>query len=63
MRNRIIETEAEILSSTTPPGGYYLPTEGDATEVRRFIQTLENRGENTLKILASARKLLNELGG
>lgn len=52
-----------ILSSTTPPGGYYLPTEGDATEVRRFIQTLENRGENTLKILASARKLLNELGG
>lgn len=67
MLQKAIEAERRdgkaILSSTTPPGGYYLPTEGDATEVRRFIQTLENRGENTLKILASARKLLNELRG
>lgn len=50
-----------ILSSTTPPGGYYLPAEGDITEIRRFIQTLENRGENTLRILESAKELLKEL--
>ena len=67
MLQKAIEAERRdgkvILSSTTPPGGNYLPTEGDATEVRRIILTLENRRENTLKILASARKLLNELGG
>ena len=25
-----------ILSSTTPPGGYYLPTAGDTMEIRKF---------------------------
>ena len=47
-----------ILSSTTPPGGYYLPAAGDTMEIRRFIRTLENRGENTLRVLESARELL-----
>ena len=50
-----------ILSSTTPPGGYYLPAAGDTMEIRKFIRTLENRGENTLRVLESARSLLDEL--
>ena len=52
-----------ILSSTTPPGGYYLPEAGDTMEIRKFIRTLENRGENTLRALESARELLEELEG
>ena len=39
-----------ILSNTTPPGCYYLPAAGDTMEIRKFIRTLENRGENTLKV-------------
>lgn len=50
-----------ILSNTTPPGGYYLPAAGDTMEIRKFIRTLKNRGENTLRILESARSLLEEL--
>ena len=50
-----------ILSSTTSPGGYYLPAAGDTMEIRKFIRTLENRGENTLRALQSARDLLKEL--
>lgn len=50
-----------ILSSATSPGGYYLPAAGDTMEIRKFIRTLENRGENTLKTLESARDLLKEL--
>ena len=50
-----------ILSSATSPGGYYLPAAGDAMEIRKFIRTLENRGENTLKVLESAKDLLKEL--
>ena len=45
------------------PGGYYLPAAGDTMEIRKFIRTLENRGENTLKTLESARELLKELEG
>ena len=30
-------------------------------EIRKFIRTLKNRGENTLRILESARSLLEEL--
>ena len=52
-----------ILSNTTPPGCYYLPAAGDTMEIRKFIRTLENRGENTLRVLDSARELLEELEG
>lgn len=52
-----------ILSSTVPPGGYYLPVEGDIAEVKRFIRTLESRGSKTLSILESAKELLKELEG
>lgn len=52
-----------ILSSTIPPGGYYLPVEGDIAEVKRFIRTLEKRGSKTLSILESAKELLKELEG
>lgn len=65
MLQKAIEAERRdgkvILSSTTPPGGYYLPAAGDTMEIRKFIRTLENRGENTLKTLESARDLLKEL--
>ena len=65
MLQKQIEAERKagkvILSNTTPPGGYYLPAAGDTMEIRKFI-TLENRGENTLKALESARDLLKELG-
>ena len=48
-----------ILSSTTPPGGYYRPK--TALEIRKFIHTLENRGEKTLAALNGARRLLSEM--
>lgn len=67
MLQKAIEQERRagkvILSSTTPPGGYYLPAVGDTMEIRKFIRTLENRGENTLRALESARELLEELEG
>lgn len=49
---------AVILSSTQPPGGYYLPANRE--EVRRFIRTLENRAGETMRVLDSARKYLEE---
>ena len=67
MLQKQIEAERKagkvILSSTTPPGGYYLPAAGGTMEIRKFIRTLENRGENTLRVLESARELLEELEG
>ena len=67
MLQKQIETEHRagkvILSNTTPPGGYYLPAAGDTAEIRKFIRTLENRGENTLRVLESAKELLEELEG
>ena len=48
-----------ILSSTVPPGGYYLPS--NKQEIMRFIKTLENRAKMTLGALDSAKKMLNEL--
>lgn len=50
-----------ILANTVPLGGYYLPAAGDTVEIRKFICTLENRGENTLRALESARELLKKL--
>lgn len=46
-----------ILSSTQPPGGYFLPE--TKQEIRRFIRTLENRGSKTLDALNGARALLD----
>lgn len=65
--NRVLQKQIEaeraqgkvILSSTTPPGGYYLPKE--ASEIRRFIRTLENRGSKTLAALDGAKRLLLEI--
>ena len=55
---RQVETEcrlgAVILSSSMPPGGYYLP--GSSHEVREFIRTLENRADGTMEALNSARQ-------
>lgn len=49
---------AVILSSTQPPGGYYLPANRE--KVRQFIRTLENRAGETMRALDSARKYLEE---
>ncbi len=47
-----------ILSSTVPPGGYYLPA--NRSEVMQFIRTLENRSLGTMEALQSARKYLQQ---
>lgn len=47
---------AVILSSTVPPGGYYLPA--NKSEVAKFIRTLENRADKTMEALNSAKKYL-----
>ena len=49
---------AVILSTCQKSGGYFLPA--DEPEVRRFIRTLENRANNTLAVLHSARELLGQ---
>ena len=49
---------AVILSSTVPPGGYYLPA--NRSEVMGFIRTLENRSLGTMEALQSARKYLQQ---
>lgn len=64
--NRAVQKQIEherrqgkvILSSTQPPGGYFLPE--SVHEIRQFIRTLENRGSKTLDALVGARKLLEE---
>ena len=64
--NRAVQKQIEqerrqgkvILSSTQPPGGYFLPE--TKQEIRQFIRTLENRGSKTLDVLDGARKLLEE---
>lgn len=49
---------AVILSTSIPPGGYYLPE--NAGEIRKFIRTLENTADNTLGSLKSAREYLEK---
>lgn len=50
---------AVILSTSTPPGGYYLPD--NRFEVMEFIRTLENRADNTLEALNRAKRYLLRL--
>lgn len=50
---------AVILSSSIPPGGYYLP--GSRHEVSEFIRTLENRAGGTMEALDSAKAYLESL--
>ena len=61
-RQKQVEKErwegAVILSTSIPPGGYYLPE--NEREVRQFIRTLENRADNTLGALKSARAYLEK---
>lgn len=47
-----------ILSSTQPPGGYYLPDSPMA--IRKFCITLENRANRTLDALNGAKALLKD---
>lgn len=50
---------AVIISTSTPPGGYYLPE--NVREVEQFIKTLENRAESTMDALESARAYLKRI--
>lgn len=69
--NRAVQKQIEkergqgkvILSSTTSPGGYYLPDSPMA--IRKFCVTLENRANRTLDALNGAKALLKdfEMGG
>lgn len=47
-----------ILSSTQPPGGYYLPDSPMA--IRKFCITMENRANRTLDALSGAKALLKD---
>ena len=48
-----------ILSSSQPPGGYFLPScRGEAKE---FIATLENRAGATLEAIQGAKEYLKQL--
>lgn len=49
---------AVILSSSVPPGGYYLPA--NKNEVLQFIRTLENRAGKTMEALESAKECLRK---
>lgn len=49
-----------ILSTCQNGGGYFLPC-GDRNEVMEFIRTLQNRAENTLCALNSAKAYLERL--
>lgn len=67
--NRAVQKQIEherkqgkvILSSTQPPGGYFLPE--TEQEIRSFVRTLENRGAKTLDALNGAKKLLEKFEG
>lgn len=50
---------AVILSTTTPPGGYYLPE--NKAEAKEFIGTLENRATATLEALKGAREYVQNM--
>lgn len=52
---------AVILSTCGHGGGYFLPD--DQQEIKQFIRTLENRANNTLAALKSARELLGQQEG
>lgn len=54
---------AVILSTCENGGGYFLPDPENLGEVKAFIQTLENRGKNTLMALESARAYLVRMDG
>lgn len=64
--NRAVQKQIEkergqgkvILSSTQPPGGYYLPD--SPVSIRKFCLTLENRANRTLDALKGAKELLKE---
>ena len=64
--NRAVQKQIEkergqgkvILSSTTSPGGYYLPDSPMA--IRKFCVTLENRANRTLDALNGAKALLKD---
>lgn len=65
--NRAVQKQIEkerrqgkvILSSTIPPGGYYRSS--SPMDIRKFCLTLENRANQTLNALNSAKALLKEL--
>ena len=60
-RRRIAEERKAgvlILSSTEGSGGYYRP--GSVNELRRFVRSMEHRGQETFAALEAARSFLAE---
>ena len=50
---------AVIASTCFDGGGYYIPQ--TALELRAYIQTCENRAENTLRSLEAAKQALGQM--
>lgn len=56
---------ALILSRSGSPGGYFLPTEGEAGkhEIAVYVSTLRARALNTLRTIRTAKRALRVLEG
>lgn len=50
---------ALILSSTTPPGGFFKP--GSSDDLREYVHSMDARAKSTFRACMAARKALREM--